>query len=121
MVRKHLNFICLICAVLCIGTLAFAGGIKERMLNRQPAILELKNKGVIGETNGGYLGFVSSARAGEDVVAAENQDRNAIYTHIAQQQNISVDLVAKRRAQQLIERMAAGHFYQNASGAWVKK
>jgi len=121
MVRNRLIFICLICAMLCVGTLAVAGGIKERMLQRQPVILELKDKGIIGETNAGYLGFVSSAKAGEDVVAAENQDRSAIYNHIAQQQNISADLVGKRRAQQLVERMSPGHFYQNASGAWVKK
>jgi len=119
MVRKYLIVICLICAVFC--TLAVAGGIKERMLQRQPAIVQLKDKGIIGETNKGYLGFVSAARQGQGVVSAENKDRKIIYSKIAKQQNISVDLVAKHRARQLVERMSAGHFYQNASGAWVKK
>lgn len=111
----------LICAVLLAGTTVWAGGIKERMLARQPAILDLKDRGIIGETTAGYLGFVTGDQTGQEVVSAENQDRKAIYAHIAQQQNISEALVAQRRAQQLIERTSPGHYYQNAAGAWVKK
>ena len=114
-------FVYLICFSVTLGSIAWAGGIKERMLQRQPVILELKDKGIIGETVNGYLGFVSSQHTGEDVVSAENQDRKEIYTRIAQQQNLSLDLVATRRGQQLIERTSPGHFFQNASGAWVKK
>ena len=113
--------IVLICLSSALGTLAWAEGIKERMLHRQPAILELKNKGIIGETNTGYLGFVTARRAGEAVVSGENADRRAVYIKIARSQNLSVDLVGRRRALQLIERAAPGHFYQNRAGAWVRK
>ena len=119
--RVRYTMVALMCFCLAFTAAAWADGEKERMLQRQPVIVDLKNKGIIGETNDGYLGYVSSQGASQDVVAGENQDRKAIYSQIAQQQNISVDLVAKRRAQQLIERTSPGHYYQNDSGAWVKK
>lgn len=100
---------------------AWAGGIKERMKQRLPAIAALKAKGIVGETNQGYLGFVSGNREGAGVVAAENKDRKAIYTHIAGQQGASVELVQKRRAKALADRAKPGQYIQTAGGAWVKK
>ena len=111
----------LVSAVLVTGTMAMAGGIKERMLQRQPILLDLKDRGIIGETSAGYLGFVTAPSSGQEVVAAENQDRKTIYAQIAQQQNISAELVARRRGLVLIERTSPGHFYQDGSGRWVKK
>ena len=100
---------------------AFCAGIKERMKQRLPQIVNLKNRGVVGETNAGYLGFVTAKKEKQDVVAAENQDRKAIYTKIAKQQNVSIQLVQKRRAAQLSASGIKGHYYQSESGAWVKK
>ncbi len=73
--------------VLCSA--AFADSIKERMKQRLPQIVDLKNKGLVGETNTGYLGFVTAKKEKQNVVAAENKDRKAIYTQIAKQQNVS--------------------------------
>lgn len=107
--------------VLVFTSIAAAQGIKERMTQRLPVIADLKAKGIVGENNQGYLDFVSSQRTQETVVTSENQDRKIIYTHIAKQQNASVELVAKRRAKQLIDRAAPGQYIQNDAGAWVKK
>ncbi len=107
--------------ILVFTSIAAAQGIKERMTKRLPVITDLKSKGIVGENNQGYLDFVSSQRAQESVVAAENQDRKTIYAHIAKQQNASVELVAKRRAKQLINRAAPGQYIQNDAGGWVKK
>ncbi|MCG8687440.1 MAG: YdbL family protein [Desulfobacterales bacterium] len=101
--------------------ITWAGGIKERMKARLPVIHDLKTNGIVGETNTGYLGFVTAKKAKADVVAAENKDRKAIYKHIAKQQNVSLELVQKRRAKALADRAKPGHFYQNDSGVWVKK
>lgn len=99
----------------------FSAGIKERMKQRLPQIVDLKNKGIIGETNTGYLGFITAKKEQQDMVAAENQDRKAIYTQIAKQQNVSIQLVQKRRAESLFSNGTAGHYYQNEAGAWIKK
>jgi len=110
-----------IAALFIAGGISWAGGIKERMKQRLPVITSLKAQGFVGETNQGYLGFVSGTHANADVVDAENKDRKTIYMHIARQEKVSVGLVQKRRAQALAERAKPGHYVQNKSGSWVKK
>lgn len=100
---------------------ALAAGIKERMKQRLPAIADLKAKGIIGEDNRGYLGFVTGARALEDVIAAENKDRKAIYSHFAKQQNTTLAVVEKIQAKRKAERVRPGEFFQNPDGSWHKK
>lgn len=99
---------------------AFADGIQDRMTQRLPKIVALKNKGILGETNTGYLGFVTAKKEKQAVVAAENKDRKAIYTQIAKQQNVSIQFVQKRRATSLFLNGTKGHSYQNEDGAWVR-
>jgi len=110
-----------VAAVFIVTGTVWAGGIKDRMKQRLPAITSLKAQGLVGETNQGYLGFVTGNRANADVVAAENKDRKSIYMKIAQQQGASVELVQKRRAQALAGRAKPGQYIQNSAGAWVKK
>ena len=100
---------------------AFADSLKNRMTQRLPQIVNLKNKGIVGETNTGYLGFVTAKKEKQNVVAAENRDRKAIYNQIARQQNVSIQFVQKRRAAALFANGTKGHYYQNKVGAWVKK
>ena len=98
-----------------------AAGIKDRMKQRLPVIADLKAKGIIGENNRGYLGFVTGARAQEGVVAAENKDRKKIYNHFAKQQNTTPDVVEKVQAQRKAQRAKSGEFFQNPDGSWHKK
>ncbi len=103
-----------------VGT-STAQGIKERMKQRLPVIVELKAKGIVGENNSGYLAFVTGQRSQEAVVSNENRDRKAIYSHIAKQQKTSLNVVEKRRAITLANRAIPGEFIQKTDGAWVKK
>lgn len=98
-----------------------AQGIKERMKQRLPAIVELKAQGLVGEDNQGYLAFVTGQKSQEEIVASENADRKAVYAQIAQQQGTTLDLVEKRRAMTLAERAIPGEYIQKADGSWVKK
>ena len=100
---------------------AFAGGIKQRMKQRLPAIAALKTKGIIGENNRGYLGFVTKVRAKEDVIAAENKDRKKVYNHFAKQQETTLDFVEKIQAKRKADRTSPGEFFQKPNGTWVKK
>ncbi|MBU1344307.1 MAG: YdbL family protein [Proteobacteria bacterium] len=111
----------LIVCLIVSSQFAFAEGIKDRMKNRLPAIADLKTKGIIGEDNSGYLGFVTGARAQEDVIAAENADRKAVYEHFAKQQNTTVDVVEKVQAARKMEKANPGEFFQNPDGSWQKK
>ncbi len=100
---------------------AFAESIKERMKQRLPAIMQLKAKGIVGENNQGFLAFVNGNQGPSDVVTQENQDREIVYTKIAQQQNTNASLVGQRRAIQLFDLAKSGEFVQKPDGSWLKK
>lgn len=121
-IQHRVKIYVLILACLMLSSqLAFANGIKERMIQRLPLIADLKTKGIIGEDNHGYLGFVTATKVHEDVIAAENNDRKAVYTHFAQQQKTTVDVVEKIQANRKAEKANPGEFFQNPDGAWIKK
>jgi len=103
------------------GPALFADDIKTRMKNRLPTILELKAKGIVGENNKGYLEFIGGKKEKADVVAAENEDRQAVYEAIAKQQSTTVELVGKRRALQISQKADAGDWLQDASGKWYQR
>jgi len=115
-----INVLILLGVFVFVGT-SMADGIKERMKQRLPVIVELKAKGIVGENNQGYLAFVTGQISEDALVASENNDRKTIYAYIAEQQNTSLALVEKRRAITLAERAVPGEFIQNTAGAWIKK
>jgi uncharacterized protein YdbL (DUF1318 family) len=100
---------------------ARADSIKERMLARLPQIDSLKERGVIGENNKGYLEFLGSAKPDSNVVAEENNDRRRVYEAIAAKQNTTVELVGRRRALQIAENAPSGTWLQAEDGSWFKK
>lgn len=119
---KPVFFLFLLSTILsAVYAYAQSADIKAQMIARLPVIDSLKAQGVIGETNDGYLGFVSASRMNEDVISAENQDRKKVYEAIAKQQGTSVDVVGRRRAQQIAERAVPGTMLQDGGGNWYKK
>lgn len=104
-----------------VATSAQAQGIKERMRQRLPVIVDLKAQGIIGETNRGYIDFVGAKKPQKALIDQENADRKAIYTQIAKQQKTSLALVEKRRAMQIAQRAKPGEFIQEPNGSWKKK
>ena len=98
-----------------------AENLKTRMAERLPVVIELKVKGIIGENNKGYLEFVGGKHEREDVVNAENDDRNKVYTAISQRHGVSVEQVAQRRALQIAAEAKKGEWLQNPDGKWYKK
>lgn len=99
---------------------ALAQDIKARMKSRLPVINELKAKGIVGENNKGYLEFRGAPQK-EDVVRAENADRQAVYEAIAKQQGVTGELVGRRRAIQLRNNADPGEWLQDDNGNWYKK
>lgn len=114
-------YMVLILCLIVSSQFALASEIKERMKQRLPVIADLKARGIIGEDNRGYLGFVTSAREKEDVIAAENEDRKAVYTYFAKQQNTTIEVVETIQASRKAEKTASGEFFQKPDGAWHKK
>ena len=89
----------------------YSASIKERMAGRIPAITSLKNSGVVGENNKGYLEF-RGAKKSQQLVQDENKDRGVVYKAIAKKQGAAANLVGKRRAQMIAQKGKAGQWFQ---------
>ena len=111
----------LVSLCLCVASTAAFAGIKERMRERLPVIADLKSKGLIGENNRGYLGYVTPARPSQALIQGENKDRKAIYSYLAEQQNTTLEVVEQIQAKRKAERAKPGEYIQNPDGTWVKK
>jgi len=122
---KHKTIIVLlpvfILGIMLTNAYASSKSIKKRMIERLPTIRALKEKGLVGENNKGYLEFVSSKQENADVVEAENKDRKKVYDAIAKQQGTTAGLVGKHRAIQLAKKAKPGEWLQDANSKWYKK
>ena len=123
--RKHmLVTILFVISIFSILTTSAWGGakeIKDRMAERLPVIMELKQKGVVGENNQGLLEFVGAAKEKADVVEAENKDRKTVYKAIAKKTGTTPDIVGQRRAQQIAQNAKSGEWLQDEAGQWKQK
>ena len=100
---------------------ASSQAIKQRMIERLPIIVALKDQGIVGENNKGYLEFVGQKQAKADVIQAENNDREQVYRAIAKQQGTTVELVGKHRAIQIADKANPNEWLQDANGKWYQK
>jgi uncharacterized protein YdbL (DUF1318 family) len=111
----------LLCIVFAAGAFASAKEIRGRMIARLPEVKALKAKGLVGENNKGYLEFVGQQKEKQEVVTAENQDRQKVYQAISKQQGTTAELVGKHRAIQIAAKAQPGTWLQDADGKWYKK
>lgn len=107
--------------LLSLGVQAGADDFKARFLERKPTLNSLKDRGVVGENNRGFLDFIGANREGQNVVQEENADRAKVYADIAGQTGANPDQVGMQRARKIAEIEGGGHFVQDAGGNWVKK
>lgn len=117
----------LILAAIAMALVIFSSGLlqaddlKTRMLERLPAITDLKARNIVGENNQGYLEILPGQSEGRDLVAAENKDRQRVYEQIAAGTGTTVEVVGRRRALQIAEKAAPGEWLQDGSGRWYQK
>ena len=113
----------IIFSILLISLFVNAASIKEKMINRKPTLDALKNKGILGENNKGFLVFRIPAKTKKqkNIVNNENQDRDLIYIRIAKKNNVSPKDVGKLRARNIARSSPKGHWLQNPKGKWYRK
>ncbi len=98
-----------------------AQSIKQRMAARIPTIDAMKNSGIVGEDNRGFLEYLTSKKPQQNIVAAENHDRQTVYAEIGKKEGAPAALVGQRRARMLFERGPHGQWFQKPDGKWYKK
>lgn len=107
--------------LLLITTTAQAGSVKDRMAARNPQIVQLKGKGLVGENNQGYLELRGSDSTAAELVKAENKDRQLVYKAIAQKTGGTVEQVGRQVAAKRAERAGQGEWLQKPGGEWYRK
>jgi len=122
---KHKTIIAIlpvfILGILITNAYSSSKAIKQRMIERLPVIKSLKDQGIVGENNKGYLEFVGQKKEKADVIKAENKDRKLVYGAIAKQQGTTAEVVGKHRAIQIASKAQPGEWLQDATGKWHKK
>ena len=80
-----------------------------------------RSSGAVGEKLDGYVGVVSASPDATALANEVNARRKAEYAKISSQNSQPVSIVAKLAAEQIINGLPAGTYYQGADGSWKKK
>lgn len=109
-------------------------GIAVTMINPPTAEAQIQSaksivndalsKGIIGETVSGYLAPVQGAVVSQGVRNAMNEiniGRKSVYTRLAREQNLSVDVVAALTGEKQIAKAPSGQKILDRSGQWKTK
>ena len=84
---------------------------------------EAKARGLVGETMTGYIAAVKVPPSAEvqALIDEVNTKRKALFERTASKTNTTLIQVSHRFYELAVERTAAGHYYQDSSGRWVRK
>ena len=97
-------------------------GVKARIEQRIGAVNTLKDRGVAGENNRGYLEVRGGASGPEQqTISDENSDRRVVYAALAAQTGANADGVGRKRAEQIASIAKRGHWIQDPNGDWRQK
>jgi hypothetical protein len=82
-----------------------------------------KAQGLVGEANTGYLAAVETPASAEvkALIADVNAMRKTKFQSAAKNTGATVAQVSNRFYELAVQKTAAGHFYQDKGGRWVKK
>lgn len=126
MLPKVKYFTPIFCLLLFIAFCASAWGqdmqeIKQRMLQRKPAIDALKKSGALGEGADGYLHVRQATGNAASLAQSENADRRTVNQMIARKEGAPVEKVSGKAAETIIKNSPPGTWVQKPDGTWYKK
>lgn len=91
-------------------------------VHAQNDLASAKAQGQIGERPDGLVAIVADGSpALESLVAQVNAERMAEYRQIAEETDAPLEAVQARAGRQIIERLPAGQYFQDAAGRWRQK
>ena len=109
----------IVSALLALGAASFSPAAHAA----DPVIERAIASGVVGERADGFLGLVNGT-ANADVqrkVSEVNVKRRTLYERLSRETGTTVEQVGIITGEKQIAKAAAGTYYMNASGQWVKK
>jgi uncharacterized protein YdbL (DUF1318 family) len=117
MIRKFLTLIAVFAA---LGAVSLAHAQRG-----DPALMQARAQGIVGEMYTGYLGIADESRATADIrrrVDETNAKRLSIYTETAKENGQTVAVIAALTAEKQIAAAGSGEVVKpGASEPWTKK
>lgn len=97
--------------------------VMDRIKQRTPKSLKLKDAGTIGETWKGLLETVKATKEKEvnKLVTEENTDREKLFRLLATKSSTTVQKVRQGFAVFRFRKAANSHFYKGLNGAWLTR
>lgn len=92
--------------------------------SRYAPLQSLRQSGAVGENNQGFVALLGQAPGAEELISAENRDRDMIYQAIASQNGLGPDGLSEvRRIFAEVQRGKAlpGERIELPTGEWIKK
>lgn len=81
---------------------------------------EARSSGLVGEKLDGYVAGLKSTPDVQALVTDVNGKRQQEYARISKENGQPVSVVAKLAAEQIINRLESGSFYQTPDGKWTQ-
>ncbi len=82
---------------------------------------QARSGGQVGEKLDGYVSARTQTPEVQALVAEVNARRKQEYARISQENKQTVDVVAKLAAQQIVNGLEKGAYYQAPNGSWVQR
>ena len=82
-----------------------------------------KDRGLVGEARTGYLAAVNTPASAEvkALIAEVNAKRKAQFQRAASRTGATLEQVRFRFYELAVQKTRPGHYYQDATGSWLKK
>ncbi len=80
-----------------------------------------RSSGLVGEKLDGYVAAMQETAEAKALVAEVNARRQQEYARISAQNTQPVDVVARLAAEQIINKLGPGSYYQAPGGGWQKR
>lgn len=79
---------------------------------------EARADGILGEKKDGYVAVLKKSADADALAKDVNDKRREEYARIAKEKGQPVDVVSSLAAEQIINTLGSGEYYQDASGSW---
>jgi uncharacterized protein YdbL (DUF1318 family) len=90
--------------------------------NAKSVVDAAKSRGEVGERIDGYLAVVTSTSAEVKAAVDEiNIGRKQVYTRLAREQNVKIEIVAKLTGEKQLAKAAPGEMIMGEDAVWKKK
>ena len=102
-------------------TLLLAAGLFCSLAAHAMDLKVARDQGLVGELRSGFVAILKPSGDVSMLVEDVNSKRLVEYRKIAAENKQSVDVVAKLAAEQIINKLSKGHYYETADGKWEQK